>query len=102
MKIDGFNWDDGNWPKCAKHGLSKAEIEEMVLNNPAVMPDPCPTEPRTRAIGKTLAGRHVFLVYILRDMEGLCLLRPISARYMHQREIQSYERQTSGNAFTSQ
>jgi uncharacterized DUF497 family protein len=27
--VTGFQWDDGNWPKCAKHGVSKAEIEEV-------------------------------------------------------------------------
>ncbi|TBN45900.1 BrnT family toxin, partial [Paracoccus sediminis] len=25
MKIAGFDWDDGNWPKCGKHGVSRAE-----------------------------------------------------------------------------
>ena len=28
MRIDGFDWNDGNWPKCGKHGVSGAEIEE--------------------------------------------------------------------------
>ncbi len=33
FKIDGFDWDAGNWPKCAKHGLSKQEIEEVFEGN---------------------------------------------------------------------
>ncbi len=94
MIIAGFDWDNGNWPKCAIHGLSQAEIEQVLLGNPAVMPDPFPTEPRMRAIGKTLAGRHVFLVFMLREIEGETRARPISARYMHQKEIEHYERQT--------
>lgn len=97
-KIDGFDWDDGNWPKCGKHGVSKTEIEEVILNGPAVMPDPCRTEIRMRAIGKTQAGRHVFLVYQIREVLGLRLLRPISARFMHKKEIESYEKQTQTNA----
>ena len=29
MRIDGFDWDDGNWPKCAKHGLTKEDLESV-------------------------------------------------------------------------
>ena len=31
MKIIGFDWDDGNWPKCGKHGVSREEIEQVQL-----------------------------------------------------------------------
>lgn len=98
MKINGFDWDKGNWPKCAKHGLSQQEIEQILLGRLMVMPDPFPHERRMRAIGKTLAGRYVFLVFVLRQKQGRSLLRPISARYMHQKEIKSYETQTKKNA----
>lgn len=91
MEIAGFDWDDGNWPKCGKHGVSQEEIEEVLTGSPAVMPDPHPEEPRMRAIGKTDAGRHVFVVFMLRDVDGQTKLRPISARYMHQKEIAHYE-----------
>ena len=60
MKLAGFDWDQGNWPKCGKHGVSREEIEQVLLNSPAVMPDPHQNEPRMRAIGKTAAGRYVF------------------------------------------
>jgi uncharacterized DUF497 family protein len=91
MKTAGFDWDDGNWPKCGKHGVSRAEIEEVLLNTPAVMPDPHPEEPRMRAIGKTIAGRYVFLVFMVRQFNDKLFLRPISARFMHQKEIDHYE-----------
>jgi hypothetical protein len=91
MKTAGFDWDDGNWPKCGKHGVSRAEIEEVLLNTPAVMPDPHPEEPRMRAIGKTSAGRYVFLVFMIRQFNDQFFLRPISARFMHQKEIDHYE-----------
>ncbi len=94
MKIAGFEWDEGNWPKCGKHGVSRAEIEQVLLGKPAVMADPFPGEPRMRAIGKTEAGRYVFLVFMLRDSEGVIRLRPISARYMHQKEVLHYEGQS--------
>ena len=93
VKIDGFDWDDGNWPKCGKHGVSQAEIEQVLLGTPAVMPDPQPDEPRMRAIGKTAAGRYVFMAFMWRQQEGTTLLRPISARFMHQKEIDHYEDQ---------
>jgi uncharacterized DUF497 family protein len=93
MKIVGFDWDEGNWPKCATHGVSREEIEEVLLNTPAVMPDPHPDEPRMRAIGKTTAGRYVFLVFMLRGMKSQIFLRPISARFMHQKEVDHYENQ---------
>ena len=92
MKIAGFDWDTGNWPKCGKHGLSQAEIEEVFAGTPAVLADPFPEEARMRAIGTTAAGRHVFVVFQLREIDGQTKLRPISARYMHQKEIAHYER----------
>ena len=91
MKFRRFDWNEGNWPKCSKHGLSKQEIEEVLLGSPAVMPDPSPEEPRMRAIGKTTGGRYVFLVFMLRKAGTSLLLRPISARYMHTKEINHYE-----------
>ena len=77
MKIAGFDWDDGNWPKCGKHGVSREEIEQVLLGTPAVMPDPHQDEPRQRAIGKTAAGRYVFLVFMRRkvDTKNMLLLR---------------------------
>ncbi len=46
-----------------------------------------------RAIGKTDAERHIFLVFVLREIENKVFLRPISARFMHQKEIDHYESQ---------
>jgi uncharacterized DUF497 family protein len=52
---------------------------------------PHPEEPRIRVIGKTAAGRYVFLVLMYREIDGQTKLRPISARYMHQKEVDHYE-----------
>lgn len=93
MKITGFGWDAGNWPKCGKHGVSREEIEQVLLGAPVVLADPHPDEPRMRAIGKTAAGRYVFLVFTYRQSAGQMKLRPISARYMHEKEIGHYERE---------
>lgn len=92
--IEGFDWDEGNWPKCGKHGESRAEIEAVLLGSPAVMPDSHPGEPRLRAIGKTSAGRYVFLVFMIRQTRDRTVLRPISARFTHQKEVDHYEGQS--------
>jgi uncharacterized DUF497 family protein len=58
------------------------------------MPDPYPEEPRMRAIGKTTAGRFVFVILMPRQIGGKTRLRAISARYMHPKEIERYESQS--------
>lgn len=98
MKVAGFDWDSGNWPKCGRHGVSRDEIEQVLSGTPAVMTDPYPSEGRKRAIGKTTAGRYVFLVFTLRDAGGETRLRPISARYMHPQEIAHYEKEIKAHA----
>jgi uncharacterized protein len=47
-----------------------------------------------RGIGRTEEGRYVFLVFMLRKLDTGILLRPISARYMRQKEIDHYENQS--------
>ena len=95
MKVAGFDWDEGNWPKCAKHGMTKSEIEEVFRLGPVVLPDRMPLTDETRfnAVGKTLAGRFAFVVFTQRSHGGVVLIRPISARFMHRKEIETYERQ---------
>lgn len=51
------------------------------------------TETRFRAVGKTAAGRHIFLVFAIRDKKGKRYIRPISVRYMHRKEVQHYEKE---------
>lgn len=92
-RITGFDWNESNWPKCGKHGVSREEIEQVLLGSPSVMLDPHQDEPGIRAIGKTNVGRYVFLVFIVRTIEKQIKIRPISARNMHQKEINHYESQ---------
>ena len=92
ITVAEFDWDSGNWPKCGKHGVPKEEIEEVFRLSPVIMPDPHPDESRMRAIGKSKAGRYLFLVFMFRMNDGQTFIRPISARYMHQKEIDHYEK----------
>lgn len=65
-EVAGFDWDDANFLKCQKHGVSIQEIEELFAGNPAVYADPAHSinEQRLRAIGKTEAGRDLLVLYI--------------------------------------
>ena len=95
MQFDGFDWDDGNWPKCGKHGVSKAEIE-VVLADPEtfIFPDPGHgmNEVRELAVGASpLDGHAIAIFFTRRTVDGRSLLRPVSARYMHDKEVRKYE-----------
>ncbi|BDA83286.1 hypothetical protein Sa4125_08280 [Aureimonas sp. SA4125] len=95
MSLDfaGFEWDAGNIEKCAKHGVSREEIETVLSGEPALREDPFDraVERRLRAIGRTPAGRYIFVVFTFRQSVGHWRIRPISARYMHSREAGHYE-----------
>jgi uncharacterized DUF497 family protein len=49
-------------------------------------------EERFLAVGQTQAGRYIFIAFTIREREKKRLLRPISARYMHDKEVANYER----------
>lgn len=87
-----FDWDDGNRGKVQKHGVSLDTIEALFSQTLRVEPDPSTVEARMRAVGRALDGRYVFLVFTLRERDGWRLIRPISARYMHQREVRAFEK----------
>src|ERR1700685_4371305 len=96
LQANGFNWDRGNRAKCEKHGLTVAHIEGLFARPLAILPDAAHSqrENRFRAIGRTEKGRGVFLIFTLRregKSEDL-LIRPISARYMHKKEIDAFEK----------
>jgi uncharacterized protein len=91
--VAGFEWDEANREKCQAHGVSLATIEALFRNPIAVFPDPTHsgTETRFKAIGKTGDDRGVFVVFTLRTHAGETLIRPISARYRHAKEVRHYE-----------
>ena len=87
--MSDFDWDAGNRDKCRKHGLTREEIEWALTHGARVAPDPkhSLTEQRFIAVSRTQAGRPVFVAFCWRGAR----LRPISARYMHAREVARYE-----------
>jgi uncharacterized DUF497 family protein len=95
MEFSGFDWDEGNRTKCLKHGLAIAVIERLFQDGVAVLPDEVHSqeEQRFKAIGRTEEGRYVFVVFTLRGTAENRLIRPISARHMHAKEVRAYEKE---------
>ena len=93
--FSGFEWDDGNWPKCGKHGVSRRQIEEVFTNEPGIFPDARHSTIETRwlAIGRAHDARWIFIAFTIRKKEEGVFIRPISARFMHEKEVRHYERQ---------
>jgi uncharacterized protein len=93
MDFDGFDWDEGNRDKCQQHGVPIEAIEQLFAAPVVILPDRGDSlgERRYRAIGVTSERRMIFVVFTLRDYAGATRLRPISARYMHRKEVSSYE-----------
>jgi hypothetical protein len=89
----GFMWDEGNRHKCQKHGVQPKEIEQAFFNGPGVFDDLAHSdmEKRFLAIGRSDQGRYIFIAFTRRAQGSATLIRPISARYMHQKEIEHYE-----------
>ncbi|MDO8359142.1 MAG: BrnT family toxin [Devosia sp.] len=96
MDFDGFDWDEGNWPKCAKHGVSREEIE-AALRLPAtqILVDArhSLSEERFLAVCPRSGSHHGLLVgFTKRARDGRLLVRPVTARYMHSKEVHRYGR----------
>ena len=98
LHANGFDWDKGNRVKCEKHGLSVLAIEDLFTRPLGVLPDAAHSqgERRFRAIGRTERGRGVFIVFTLRRKGDEALVRPISARYMHRKEVEAHEKEIPG------
>lgn len=87
----GFDWDEGNSGKnLERHGVSDSEAEQLFFNQPLVgAPDEkhSDNEERVHALGRTDAGKRLFVVCTIRGE----LIRVISARPMSRREREVYE-----------
>jgi len=70
------------------------EIEALFMGGPRIAPDPkhSADEDRLIAVRKTSAGRPLFVAFTMRTTSGRRLIRPVTARYMHAREIAAYEK----------
>jgi len=93
-RIVGFEWDAGNARKNEKHGVSQSEAEQVFFDQRLlVVADPSHSagESRFHALGITIDGRRLHVTFTLR-VDGT-LIRVISARDMHRKERQIYDRE---------
>ena len=95
--IDSLDWDSGNKDKCTKHGLTIEIIEDFFRSNFKILFDPKHSnlEERYIAVGRSLSERPMFVGFAFRYKNAKLLIRPISARYMHEKEATRYEKATS-------
>jgi uncharacterized DUF497 family protein len=72
MEFDGFDWDEGNIEKCAMHGVSLEEVENLFTQIVLVKPDPkhSDVEQRFHAVGVTRSGRGLFVVFTCVSTDG--------------------------------
>ena len=93
MEAAGFDWDEGNRSKCLSHGVSIAQIEAVFGHPHRLAPDVAHSKAETRflVIGKGDGERTVFVAFTFRQLENGLFVRPISARFMHEKEIEHYE-----------
>ncbi|MBI4370788.1 MAG: BrnT family toxin [Elusimicrobia bacterium] len=88
---EGFDWDRDNSEKIwSKHEVSPFECEQAFFNRPLVVaPDESHSvaEARFYVLGRTDAGRRLFLVFTARRNQ----VRVISARDMSRKEREIYE-----------
>jgi uncharacterized protein len=96
LRVSGFDWDEGNRAKCQKHGLSIAQIEAFFAQGPNIAPDyrHSADEDRLIAVGR-ITGRPVFVAFTIRVKEKRRFIRPVSARFMHAKEVAAYEEKSA-------
>ncbi|MGB5455329.1 MAG: BrnT family toxin [Gammaproteobacteria bacterium] len=93
--ITGFDWDEGNTRKNEKHNVSMAETEQVFFNAPLLVLEDSKhsnQEPRFHALGKSDEKRLLHITFTLRQAGEK--IRIISARDMHKKEREIYEKAT--------
>lgn len=96
MKVKGktieFDWNQANLSKSYfKHGVTPKETEEVFLDSKLlVISDVKHSESEDRfiAVGRTLEQKTLFVVITMRGKK----IRVISARKMHKKEVNKYEK----------
>lgn len=91
----GFQWDVHNAHRDRRrHEVECAECEETLFNRPFVVTEDVEHsvgEPRFYALGRSDAGRLLFIAFTIRGRS----IRVISARDMSRRERRAYEEQAA-------
>jgi len=87
----GFQWDAGNAPKVrTRHDVEPGECEQAFFGEPLLVSADVRhshAEERWHALGGTLGGRGLHLVFTLRGAN----IRVLAARDMNRKERRDYE-----------
>jgi len=88
--LAGFDWDRGNVEKSwERHGVSRAESEEVFFNRPVLLAEDAKHSTRERyynLLGSSNGGRRLSVIFTVRQD----LVRVISARPMSRKERSHY------------
>lgn len=98
MPYVGFDWDEGNARKNDKHGVTKAEVEQVFLNSPLIVAEDVKHsqhEVRLHALGRTDGDRWLQITFT--ERRNGTLIRPISARVMSRKERAVYAQAVKAN-----
>src|SRR5271169_4442252 len=91
--LESFDWDAANIEKLRRrHNVTQTECEEVFFDKDKLISydsEHSYHEERFRALGRTVAGRLLFIVFTLRGRQ----IRPVSARNMTRREQSTYAQQ---------
>ncbi len=91
-RCEAFDWDDGNAPKIReRHDVEPGECEQAFVSEPLLVladPEHSQQEERWRALGSTIGGRRLYVVFTIR--RGV-LIRVLAARDMNRKERTTYE-----------
>jgi uncharacterized protein len=96
LRVSGFDWDEANRAKCQKHGLTLEQIEALFTHSPRIAPDHKHSvdEDRFIAVGR-IEGRPGFVAFTIRVKDKRRFIRPVTARFMHAKEVAAYEEEGS-------
>ena len=86
-----FEWDDDNVAHLVRHGITVDEVEDLFQGLIVRRRGGTDAPDRFRALGRTLAGRHLVIIYQVK-ISGV--VRAITGWPMSVTERKSYESQT--------
>ena len=94
ITFEGFIWDIHNLHKIANHGVIKEDVESLFSPNIYIFRDGSHSwsEDRLIGIGKEKNGRYIFVSYTHRTFVDKIFIRVITARFMHNKERDQYEK----------
>ncbi len=84
-----IRWTEDREEHIAKHGVTPSEVEEVGFGRPIYTTEQ--SDGTTIALGRTLAGRYLFMALLLEDHRGSAFI--LTARTMNDSEKQTYRRQ---------